>query len=104
MEILVLTVPNCPNAPLAEQRLARALEGRTRAMVKRLLIEDMAEAERYGMRGSPTLLINGDDPFSDPSEPTSVSCKFSPAGKGQRGEVPTVEAIIDALDRAARAG
>jgi hypothetical protein len=66
MELTVLAVPGCPNAPVLEQRLAEALAGRPAPTVARRVIADADEAARWGMRGSPTLLIDGRDPFAVP--------------------------------------
>src|SRR5215472_10051604 len=66
MRIEVLTVPGCPNGPLVEQRLAEALAGRPDVTVERRVAGTAEQAEEYGMRGSPTVLINGRDPFAAP--------------------------------------
>ena len=62
MNLTVLAVPDCPNAPVLEERLAEALEGRPGVTVTRQVIHGVAEAARSGMHGSPTLLVNGEDP------------------------------------------
>ena len=63
IELMVLSVPGCPNVPLLEQRLAEALAGWPAVTVQRL-IASADEAARCGMCGSPTLLVNGHDPFA----------------------------------------
>jgi hypothetical protein len=70
MELMVLAVPGCPNAPELERRLAVVLAGRPTVMVTRQVISDAAEAARWGMHGSPTLLVDGQDPFAEPGAPT----------------------------------
>ena len=76
MRIEVLTVPECPNRPLVEQRLAEALAGRPDVTVERRVAGTEAEAGRYGMHGSPTVLIDGRDPFAEPGTGTSLSCRL----------------------------
>jgi hypothetical protein len=51
MELTVLAVPGCPNAPVLERRLAEVLAARTGVTVARREIADAAEAARWGMRG-----------------------------------------------------
>ena len=34
------------------------------------------EAARYGMQGSPTILIDGRDPFAEPGAAASLSCRL----------------------------
>lgn len=63
MRITVLTVPGCPNAPLAMERVAAALAAR-RAEVELVEVHDQAQAAEYGMNGSPTILLDGVDPFA----------------------------------------
>lgn len=89
----MLTVPDCPNGPVLEERLSQALaELGSQASIVRRTVEDEEQAARWGMRGSPTLLINGVDPFADPAVPTSVSCRiYSGAG------APSVAELRDAL-------
>ena len=59
MHLTVLTTPDCPNAPVLEDRLAAVLDGRAGVTVSRQVIRDEGEAARWGMRGSPTLLVDG---------------------------------------------
>lgn len=75
MKITVLTVPDCPNAPLVRERIAAALAG-LQAEVELIEVREQAEASRWGMTGSPTILVNGVDPFTVPGTPASVSCRL----------------------------
>ena len=92
MELTVLTVPDCPNGPLLEQRLRQALAGRD-AVVLRREIADAAEAESSGMRGSPTLLVDGVDPFAAPGQPTSFACRVFRQPDGRVEGAPSVEQL-----------
>jgi len=76
MRIEVLTVPGCPNGPLVEQRLAEALAGRPDVTVERRVAGTAELAEEYGMHGSPTVLIDGRDPFAGPGTGASLSCRL----------------------------
>jgi hypothetical protein len=97
MELTVLAVPDCPNAALLEQRLAQVIEGRRDVTVSRQLIADQDEAARWGMRGSPTLLVDGTDPFAGPGEPASLSCRLYRDGNGQGDGAPAVSQLRQAL-------
>ena len=99
IELMVLSAPGCPNVALLEQRLAEALAGRPAVRVRRV-IASADEAARCGMRGSPTLLVNGHDPFAVPGTVPALACRIY-QGKGGRLEgAPTVEALRRALERA----
>jgi hypothetical protein len=76
MKLTVLAVPGCPNAPLLEKRLAEVLAGRPGVTVQRRVITEVAEAARWGMRGSPTLLADGHDPFAAPGATPALACRL----------------------------
>lgn len=100
MELTVLTVPDCPHGPMLEERLAEVLAGHARIPVTRRVITDAAEAARWGMRGSPTLLIDGVDPFADASTPASLSCRMYRAPGGHVEGAPSVAALHQVLRNA----
>jgi 2-hydroxychromene-2-carboxylate isomerase len=66
VDLILLTVPDCPNAVTFDERLTAALAGHPAAVVRRRVVRDEREAAEAGMHGSPTLLVNGTDPFSAP--------------------------------------
>jgi hypothetical protein len=96
---MVLSAPGCPNVPLLEQRLAAALAGRPAVRVRRV-IASADEADRCGMRGSPTLLVNGHDPFAVPGMVPALACRIYRGEGGRLEGAPTVEALRRALERA----
>ncbi|MFE2587185.1 hypothetical protein [Streptomyces sp. NPDC059378] len=99
MRITVLTVPDCPNAPVIAERLARVLEGRG-AVVALVEVRDAGQAERFGMTGSPTVLIDGVDPFAVPGAPSSLSCRLYRGPDGRAEGAPGVADLQRALDAA----
>ena len=101
LELAVLAVPDCPNEPVLRHRLARVLSGYPAATVTRKVIQDEAEAARYGMHGSPTVLVNGFDPFAAPGTPASVSCRLYRDQGSPAGGAPSVAALREALRHAA---
>jgi hypothetical protein len=100
MELPVLAVPGCPNARMLEQRLAGLLAARPEVTVTRRVIADAAEAARWGMRGSPTLLVDGRDPFAGSGSGAVVACRLYRDEQGRLDGAPTVSALRDALERA----
>ena len=67
MHLTVLAVPGCPNVSVLDDRLAAVLEGRPGVSVSHEVISSEADAARWGMHGSPTLLIGWTDPFGEPA-------------------------------------
>lgn len=104
MELTLLTIPDCPNAAGFEQRLALALAGRPDAVLRRREVADEREAAQAGMNGSPTLLINGVDPFAVPGQAPGLACRIYWDSAGRPAGAPTVEALRRALDRASAQG
>ncbi|MGO8959987.1 MAG: alkylmercury lyase family protein [Streptosporangiaceae bacterium] len=97
MHLTVLAVPDCPNVKLLEQHLMEALEGRDDVTVSRHEIADQDQASRRGMNGSPTLLVDGIDPFAGPGQHTSVSCRLFRDGRGHADGAPSVRQLREAV-------
>ena len=104
MELTVLTVPGCPNAAVFEERLAAALAGHPGAVVRRRQVADEQEAAETGMAGSPTLLINGADPFAAPGQVPGLSCRLYRDAAGRPARAPSVEDLRRALEQAGADG
>jgi hypothetical protein len=100
MHLTVLAVPDCPNAATLEHRLAAVLDGREGVSVSREVICDEGAAARWGMHGSPTLLIDGTDPFAEPGQPPSMSCRLYRADEGQASGAPSARQLRQAIERA----
>jgi hypothetical protein len=97
MELTLLTVPACPNAATFEERLAAALAGHPGVGVRRREIAGEQEAAEAGMHGSPTLLIDGVDPFAAPDQAPSLSCRLYRDPGGRTEGAPSVQALRQAL-------
>jgi hypothetical protein len=97
MEIDLLYVPDCPNRPLARRHLAAALAQTKRvAVIREREVRSSEEAARLGMRGSPTILISGRDPFAEGTDVEALACRLYRTELGYSG-APTVEQFIEAL-------
>jgi Alkylmercury lyase len=101
MHLIVLAVPDCPNVTLLEERLAQVLDGRRDVTVSRHVITDQEEAARRGMHGSPTILVDGIDPFAEPGQPASVSCRLYRDSDGQLAGAPSLPQLRQAIGQAA---
>jgi hypothetical protein len=97
MELTLLTVPACPNATAFEEQLAAALAGHPGVVVHRREVRDEQAAAQAGMHGSPTLLINGVDPFAVPGQAPSLSCRLYRDAAGRPAPAPSAEALRQAL-------
>lgn len=100
MELTVLAVPGCPNAPVLEQRLAEVTAGMPGVTIRRVEVADIAGAAEQGMNGSPTLLVDGTDPFAQPGTGPALACRLYRDDDGRPSGAPSIAALRRALDQA----
>ncbi|MFG3496620.1 hypothetical protein [Streptomyces sp. NPDC047886] len=91
-ELRVLAVPDCPNLPLLLRRLARVLPAGA-APVPVQVVTNEADAARCGMHGSPTLLVDGEDPFAPPGAATGVACRIYRSTDGRVEGAPDIDQL-----------
>lgn len=72
----------------------------TDARVHRSIVVSDEQAQQRGFTGSPTILINGADPFARQGAAPALACRLYPTAVGLRG-VPELRNVIQALQRAA---
>ncbi|WP_329376768.1 hypothetical protein OG625_04595 [Streptomyces sp. NBC_01351] len=99
MRITVLTVPGCPNAVPAAERVTAALAGRA-VELELVVVHDRAQAAAHGMNGSPTILLDGADPFAPAGAEPSLSCRLYRDADGIVSGVPGEAALREALTAA----
>jgi hypothetical protein len=91
--LTVLSVPGCPHTNLLVDRLRTALGPRP-ADLEVVVINDELGARRWGMTGSPTLLVDGVDPFPFAGLELSVSCRLHRSADGSASGVPSVAELV----------
>ena len=97
MKLEVLHVRDCPNLRSMLDRLTQA----TDVQVSTREVSTDAEAATLGMNGSPTLLINGIDPFASADQVgCGVSCRLYRNQEGRIVPAPSVEELRDAITEA----
>jgi hypothetical protein len=97
MDIELLYVPDCPNREKARQHLDAALaEQGLVAEVREREVATPEEADRVGMHGSPTIRVDGRDPFAGPDARPSLSCRLYHGEHGASG-APTVAQLAAVL-------
>lgn len=99
MDVRLLYFDGCPHREVAEQRLRSALARARRGdRITPVRVETPEDAERLGFLGSPTILIDGHDPFAHGGEQPGLACRVFSTPHGLQGS-PTVEQLVDALHR-----
>lgn len=98
MRIRILHVPDCPNVAVLQQRLDDLLaDGQFDVQVVREIVDSEDAAVAAGMAGSPTLLVDGFDPFADGEPAPSVSCRLYRDESGRRDRAPSTAQLRRAL-------
>jgi 1,6-anhydro-N-acetylmuramate kinase len=83
---------DCPNWQLADQRLHQIAAERSDITVTRRQVRTMQEAERVGFHGSPSILMNGVDPFAAQHTGIGWACRRYDTADGPQG-APSLEQL-----------
>jgi len=99
LSLSLLYFNGCPNWRLADERLRNALDrlGQPDQPIEYLTVTTPEQIDQLQFRGSPTVLVNGRDPFLDRDAPVGLSCRVYRTGDGLAGS-PTVEQLVEALN------
>lgn len=101
MHVTLRYIEGCPHAPAVAAHL-RALARDMAFEVAHEVVDSPESASRLGFAGSPTVLIDGRDPFATGDEPVGLACRVYPTADGPRG-APTRQQLRDALAAAGAA-
>ncbi|MFC7597461.1 thioredoxin family protein [Terrabacter sp. GCM10028922] len=98
MDVRLLYFDGCPNWAVAEERLREALAGvgRDGEAIQRVFVETPEDAVRLRFIGSPTILVDGRDPFATGGEPPALACRVFATPEGRAGS-PSVGQLVEAL-------
>ena len=98
MRVELFYFDGCPNWKVADERLREAMRtvGRDDITVRRRKVETPAHAEAVRFAGSPTIRINGEDPFATGDERVGLACRLYRTPEGLGGS-PTVGQFVEAL-------
>jgi hypothetical protein len=88
--VTILHVPDCPNVAVLQQRLTAVLADRADVQVELRLIDSDQGAAASGMTGSPTLLVDGVDPFAVPGQTAGLSCRLYRDDSGAIAGAPSL--------------
>ncbi len=98
MDVVLQYFDDCPNWREAAEHL-EVLVGEVPGLVVSLQrVETGDDAERASFRGSPSILIDGVDPFGPDDAPVGLACRVYPTPDGPAGS-PTLEQLRIAVSR-----
>ena len=96
-DVTLMYSRGCPNRRVAAQRLARLSAELGFTLVRQEVSTD-EQARAEGFRGSPTVLVDGRDPFAEDDAPVGLSCRLYDTPAGPAG-APTVAQLREVLRR-----
>lgn len=98
MKVELLWFAGCPSYLLARERLAQVLrEEGIDVPIEMIEIKDDADAIAHKFLGSPTIRLDGRDPFAEPGqEDFAMQCRVYRTPVGLKG-VPTLEMLRAAV-------
>lgn len=82
----------CPNHIVMQNNISEAIKGlKDKIDLFKILVEDEATAKQVGFRGSPTLLIDGEDINGMPApDHPKLACRFYPNGIPSSNEIKKI--------------
>jgi hypothetical protein len=92
MEITLQYFGDCPNWRITDAHLSTLVAGGLEATVTHQIIDSHDSAVEHGFRGSPTVLIDGEDPFATDNAPMGLACRIYDTDSGPAGS-PTFEQL-----------
>lgn len=97
MDIALQYFDGCPHWHIAEERLRAAMDATaTHTPISYVRVETDKEADRLQFHGSPTILIDGHDPFEAPGQAIGLACRLYRTPAGLAG-APTTEQLTEVL-------
>jgi len=97
VEITLLYFDDCPNWTETDGHLAQLQTEYRDLAIARRLVNTPEEAEQVEFRGSPSVLVDGIDPFADPDAPIGLSCRIYQTPGGPAGS-PTIDQLRSAIE------
>jgi hypothetical protein len=97
LNVVLQYFDSCPNWQVADRRLKQvANDNNLDIELAYQLVESPEDAEKYGFHGSPSILIDGVDPFATEDTPVGYACRIYMTETGA-AEAPSVEQIAQVL-------
>ena len=93
MKITIQYFEGCANWRAARAAVVKAAP---EALVTLQVVETDDDARRAGFRGSPTILVDGVDPWADPDAPVGLACRVFRTERGLAG-LPSETQLLQIL-------
>ena len=92
MDVTLLYFDDCANWTDTDRHLEALATELGNLVITHHLVDTPEEAERTSFRGSPSVIVDGVDPFADPDAPVGLSCRVYQTPDGPAGS-PTIDQL-----------
>lgn len=99
MEITLQYFDGCPNWKTTAGHLSRLVEEGLDATIGYEVIDTHEAAVARGLRGSPTVIVDGVDPFANEDTPVGPACRVYRTDNGPAGS-PSLTQLRDVIETA----
>lgn len=96
MNVTLLYFDGCPHWLTTAGHLRALAAERPDLVITHRQVTTTEEAEAVQFRGSPSVLVDGVDPFADPDDPVGLTCRVYRTPDAPAGS-PTLTQLRDAL-------
>ena len=93
----LLYFDDCPNWLVADGHLRTLGAQHPEMVIERRIVNTAEEAEATQFRGSPSIMVDGVDPFADLDAPVGLSCRVYKTPAGLAGS-PTLDQLCSAIN------
>ena len=97
MKVDVLHVDGCPSLDPLLRVLRSLIRDHSDISLPTTLVGSNQDAQRLGFHGSPTILIDGHDPFPWHDERIGLSCRVYADAEGRMAGLPSREMLAQVL-------
>lgn len=92
----LLYFDDCPNWLETDNHLRALAVEHPELVVERRVVETVEDAEATRFHGSPSVIVNGVDPFADTDAPVGLSCRMYQTPNGSAGS-PTLDQLREVI-------
>lgn len=92
MKVTLLYFDACPHWTVADGHLRTLAADDPELVIERHIVDMVDAAEVPGFQGSPSIIVNGVDPFAVPADPVGLSCRMYHTPNGIAGS-PTLDQL-----------
>ena len=92
VNVTLLYFEDCPHWKVADDHLRTLAAELPTMTIERRIVNTVEDAEATRFRGSPSIIVDGVDPFADPDDPVGLSCRMYQTPNGPAGS-PTLDQL-----------